>query len=107
MTFSPLWISLRIAAIATLLAFVLGIAAAQFMQGYRGRWRSLLDSLFLAPMVLPPYSAGLFTAAAAGSVWPPWGLDGDSRHQRCVYLVCGSDHRDGGGVSADVQNRVG
>ncbi len=66
MTFSPLWISLRIAAIATVLAFVLGIAAAQFMQGYRGRWRSLLDSLFLAPMVLPPTVLGFLLLLLLG-----------------------------------------
>ncbi|MBD2112361.1 MULTISPECIES: molybdate ABC transporter permease subunit [Cyanophyceae] len=70
MTFSPLWISLRIAAIATLLAFVLGIAAAQFMQGYRGRWRSLLDSLFLAPMVLPPTVLGFLLLLLLGRYGP-------------------------------------
>ncbi|MBW4459972.1 MAG: molybdate ABC transporter permease subunit [Nodosilinea sp. WJT8-NPBG4] len=65
-SFSPLWISLRIAAIATLLAFISGIAAAQFMQGYRGRWRSLLDSLFLAPMVLPPTVLGFLLLLLLG-----------------------------------------
>ncbi len=67
---SPLWISLRIAAIATLLAFMLGIAAAQFMQGYRGRWRSLLDSLFLAPMVLPPTVLGFLLLLLLGKYGP-------------------------------------
>ncbi|MGG6238391.1 molybdate ABC transporter permease subunit [Nodosilinea sp. AN01ver1] len=70
LTFSPLWISLRIAAIATLLAFGLGIAAAQFMQGYRGRWRSLLDSLFLAPMVLPPTVLGFLLLLLLGRNGP-------------------------------------
>lgn len=67
---SPLWISLRIAAIATLLAFIVGIAAAQFMQGYRGRWRSLLDSLFLAPMVLPPTVLGFLLLLLLGKHGP-------------------------------------
>ncbi len=67
---SPLWISLRIAAIATVLAFGLGIAAAQFMQGYRGRWRSLLDSLFLAPMVLPPTVLGFLLLLLLGKNGP-------------------------------------
>ncbi|MBE9157632.1 molybdate ABC transporter permease subunit [Nodosilinea sp. LEGE 06152] len=69
-TLSPLWISLRIAAIATVLAFMLGIAAAQFMQGYRGRWRSLLDSLFLAPMVLPPTVLGFLLLLLLGRNGP-------------------------------------
>ena len=75
-TFSPLWISLRIAAIATVLAFMLGIAAAQFMQGYRGRWRSLLDSLFLAPMVLPPTVLGFLLLLLLGRYGPLGALMG-------------------------------
>lgn len=73
-TLSPLWISLRIAAIATLLAFISGIAAAQFMQGYQGRWRSLLDSLFLAPMVLPPTVLGFLLLLLLGRYGPLGGL---------------------------------
>ncbi|MGB3294790.1 MAG: molybdate ABC transporter permease subunit, partial [Phormidesmis sp.] len=67
---SPLWISLRIAAIATLVTFLLGIAAAHFMQRYRGRWRSLLDSLFLAPLVLPPTVLGFLLLLLLGKNGP-------------------------------------
>ncbi|NEO85228.1 MAG: molybdate ABC transporter permease subunit [Spirulina sp. SIO3F2] len=55
---TPLWLSLRIATIATAIAFVLGTAIAYWRQGYQGRWRSLIDSLLLAPMVLPPTVLG-------------------------------------------------
>ncbi|NEZ55365.1 molybdate ABC transporter permease subunit [Adonisia turfae] len=55
---SPLWISLRIATIATAVTFFVGIAAANFMHHYRGRGRALLDSILLAPMVLPPTVLG-------------------------------------------------
>ena len=64
--FSPLWISLRIAAIATAVVCFLGIAAARFMQDYRGRWRSLLEGLFLAPMVLPPTVLGFLLLLLLG-----------------------------------------
>ncbi|PZD70324.1 Spermidine/putrescine import ATP-binding proteinPotA [Acaryochloris thomasi RCC1774] len=67
---SPLWISLRIATIATVVTFFLGIAAAHFMQHYRGRWRSLLDSLFLAPMVLPPTVLGFLLLLLLGKNGP-------------------------------------
>ena len=67
---SPLWISLRIAAIATLITGVLGISAAHFMQRYRGRWRSLLESLFLAPMVLPPTVLGFLLLLLLGRNGP-------------------------------------
>ncbi|MEM8640396.1 MAG: molybdate ABC transporter permease subunit [Cyanobacteria bacterium P01_G01_bin.54] len=58
MDLTPLWLSLRIATIATAIAVVLGVAIAYGMQQYRGRWRSLLDSLLLAPLVLPPTVLG-------------------------------------------------
>ena len=67
---SPLWLSLRIATIATVLTLVLGIAAAQFMQGYRGRGRSLLDGIFLAPMVLPPTVLGFLLLLLLGKNGP-------------------------------------
>jgi molybdate transport system permease protein len=78
---SPLWLSLRIAIIATALAFFLGIAAAHWMQGYRGRGRSLLDGLFLAPMVLPPTVLGFLLLLLLGQNGPlgqllsHWGLN--------------------------------
>ncbi|MEO0374397.1 MAG: molybdate ABC transporter permease subunit [Cyanobacteria bacterium P01_A01_bin.17] len=67
---SPLWISLRIATIATVITFFLGIAAAHFMQHYRGRWRSLLDTFFLAPMVLPPTVLGFLLLLLLGKNGP-------------------------------------
>lgn len=67
---SPLWISLRIAAIATVLTFFLGLAAAQFMHHYRGRGRSVLDSLFLAPLVLPPTVLGFLLLLLLGKNGP-------------------------------------
>ena len=67
---SPLWISLRIAAIATFITFFLGIAAAYGMQRYRGRWRSLLDGLFLAPLVLPPTVLGFLLLLLLGKNGP-------------------------------------
>ncbi|WP_017325361.1 molybdate ABC transporter permease subunit [Synechococcus sp. PCC 7336] len=67
---SPLWISLRIATIATAITFFLGIAAAHFMHRYRGRWRSLLDGAFLAPMVLPPTMLGFLLLLLLGKHGP-------------------------------------
>ncbi|MBT9311480.1 molybdate ABC transporter permease subunit [Leptothoe kymatousa] len=68
--FSPLWISLRIAAIATIFTSFLGVAVAYFMYHYRGRWRSCLDSILLAPMVLPPTVLGFFLLMVLGKQGP-------------------------------------
>lgn len=56
--FSPLWISLKTATIALIIIFFLGIAAAYWMLGYRGRWKSLIEGVFVAPLILPPTVVG-------------------------------------------------
>jgi molybdate ABC transporter permease protein len=55
---SPLWISLKVAAVATLLTFVLGVTIAYRTLSYRGRWKPLLDGLYISPLILPPTVVG-------------------------------------------------
>jgi molybdate transport system permease protein len=54
----PLWISLKVSVIATLITFSLGVGAAYKMSYYSGRWRSLINSFLLIPLVLPPTVVG-------------------------------------------------
>jgi molybdate transport system permease protein len=63
---SPLWISLKTATAATVLAFALGIAAAWTMSRYRRKWRGLLDGFLLLPLVLPPTVVGFFLLLVFG-----------------------------------------
>lgn len=56
--FSPFWISLKVATTAIFFTFFLGIAAAYSLLEYRGKWKTVLDSIFLAPLVLPPTVVG-------------------------------------------------
>ncbi|MBW4695497.1 MAG: molybdate ABC transporter permease subunit [Lyngbya sp. HA4199-MV5] len=55
---SPLWISLKVALLATVVTFFVGIAVAYWMLGYRGKGRSLLEGLFVSPLILPPTVVG-------------------------------------------------
>jgi molybdate transport system permease protein len=55
---SPLWISLRTVLAATVITFFLGIAAARWMARYQGRYKTLIDGLFILPLVLPPTVVG-------------------------------------------------
>ncbi len=57
--FSPVFISLKTAFTATAVVFVLGVAAARWMAGMKGRVRNLLDGIFILPLVLPPTVVGL------------------------------------------------
>ena len=55
---SPLWISLKTALIATIMTFFVGIAAAYWMLGYRGKWKSLIEGILISPLILPPTVVG-------------------------------------------------
>jgi molybdate transport system permease protein len=55
---APLWISLRTVVVATVITFFLGIAAARWLARYDGKFKSLIDALFILPMVLPPTVVG-------------------------------------------------
>lgn len=56
--FSPFWISLKVATTAIFFTFFLGITAAYCLLEYRGKWKAVIDSIFLAPLVLPPTVVG-------------------------------------------------
>ena len=55
----PLWLSLRIAFLATLFTFVLGLLAAYFTVKLR-HGKGVVDGLFTLPLVLPPTVVGFF-----------------------------------------------
>ncbi|MEC4883688.1 MAG: molybdate ABC transporter permease subunit, partial [Scytonema sp. PMC 1070.18] len=67
---SPLWISLKVSAIATFFTFVLGIAAAYWMLGYRGKGKSLVEGIFVAPLILPPTVVGFLLLLLFGKNGP-------------------------------------
>ena len=56
---SPLWISLKTVLVATAITFFLGIAVARWLAHYSGKFKNLIDGLFLLPLVLPPTVVGL------------------------------------------------
>ncbi|MBW4552828.1 MAG: molybdate ABC transporter permease subunit [Aphanocapsa sp. GSE-SYN-MK-11-07L] len=67
---SPLWISLKVAAIATLATFLIGLATAYRMARYRGRWRSLIDGICISPLILPPTVVGFVLLQLLGKYGP-------------------------------------
>jgi molybdate transport system permease protein len=68
--FSPLWISLKTALTATALTFILGISAAWFVAGYRGKLKGLIDGILSLPLVLPPTVVGFFLLLILGKNGP-------------------------------------
>lgn len=65
MDLSPLWISLKVAVVATIFTFALGIIAARLVLSL-GRMKMLIDGIFSLPMVLPPTVVGFFLLIILG-----------------------------------------
>ena len=65
MDWYPLFNSLRIAAVSTVIIFFLGIAAAYYVAKLPRLVKGVLDVVLTLPLVLPPHRGGLFPAAAA------------------------------------------
>lgn len=63
---SPLWISLKVAVLATIFTFFAGIAVAYWMLNYRGKGRSLLEGLLVSPLILPPTVVGFLLLLVFG-----------------------------------------
>jgi molybdate transport system permease protein len=56
--FSVLFLTLRVAALATLLILPFGIAAAYLLTRWRGIGRTFVETLLTLPLVLPPTAVG-------------------------------------------------
>lgn len=57
---SPLWISLKTGAVATILSFFLGLFAARKVVKASPGKKAVIDGILTLPMVLPPTVAGFF-----------------------------------------------
>ena len=65
MDWSPLWISVKTAAVSTCLTFVLGIAAAKAVTSMK-KGKAVADSILSLPLVLPPTVLGFFLLLLVG-----------------------------------------
>ena len=79
----PLLLSLRIASLATALAALIAIPLALLLSRRRFKGKSLLESLILVPLVLPPTVLGYFIIRLLGSR----GIIGHWLHQSFGYSI--------------------
>lgn len=63
---SPLWISLKVATIATMITLGLGTSVAYQMYRYRGKARSIVEGILIAPLILPPTVVGFILLMLLG-----------------------------------------
>src|SRR3954467_1267403 len=86
----PLWLSLRIAAVATVLAAVLGTPIAYAMARRAFPGRSILEAIFLLPLVLPPTVVGFVILMALGRHGWLLGWLGESFHYTIAFTFEGA-----------------
>ncbi|WP_159916944.1 molybdate ABC transporter permease subunit [Pantoea sp. 18069] len=63
---APLWLTLKIALLATLLAGAVGIALGWWMSQRRFAGKNFVDALLMLPMVLPPTVLGYYLIVVIG-----------------------------------------
>jgi molybdate transport system permease protein len=66
MELDPLFLSFEIAAIATVIAAIIGIGVAAILANLRFFGRDLVDVVFTAPIVMPPTVLGYYVLVALG-----------------------------------------
>jgi len=66
----PLWLSLRVAGVATLLTIAMGLPLAWLLARVRFRGRELLSAVITLPLVLPPTVLGYYLLLALGKQGP-------------------------------------
>ena len=66
MDWGPVWLTLKVGFIATLLAVVLGSVIAYWLAFHSKRGRDFLETLILMPLVLPPTVLGYFLLVLLG-----------------------------------------
>ncbi|KTG16880.1 MULTISPECIES: molybdate ABC transporter permease subunit [unclassified Guyparkeria] len=66
----PIWLTLQVATLTTLMLAVIGIPLAWWLARMRSRWRVLLEALVSLPLVLPPTVLGFYLIIALGPAGP-------------------------------------
>ena len=66
----PLWLSLRVAALSTLLAVITGLWIAYWLAFRDFRGKEIADALVTLPLVLPPTVLGYYLLVVIGRTSP-------------------------------------
>lgn len=64
--FSPLMVSIKSAFLGTGITFILGLIVAYWMSNYKGKLKSIIDSILTIPLVLPPTVLGFILLVIFG-----------------------------------------
>ena len=68
----PLWLSLRVAGLATVFVLSIGTLLAYVLSHKSFRGKALLDALITLPLVLPPTVLGYYLLILGRTGFPAW-----------------------------------
>lgn len=63
---TPLWISIKVTIISTIIVCILGIILAKLMLNYKGKLKPVVESIIMLPIVLPPTVMGFILLIVFG-----------------------------------------
>jgi molybdate transport system permease protein len=66
----PLWLSLALAAVTTLILLGIGTPLAWWLASTRSRWRAVVEAVTALPLVLPPTVLGFYLLVLLGPASP-------------------------------------
>ncbi|HCV24472.1 MAG TPA: molybdate ABC transporter permease subunit [Candidatus Latescibacteria bacterium] len=66
----PLWLSLKVTAVAAILIFTIGTALALWLVRHQPRGRTVIETLIMLPLVLPPSVVGYYLLIVLGQQGP-------------------------------------
>ena len=66
----PLWLSLKVTAVAAILIFTIGTALALWLVRHQPLGRTLIETLIMLPLVLPPSVVGYYLLIVLGQQGP-------------------------------------
>ncbi|MEG0640974.1 MAG: molybdate ABC transporter permease subunit [Clostridium sp.] len=64
--YSPLWISIKTALLATIITLIIGVGAAYLIANSKSKFKGIIDGLFTLPLILPPTVIGFFLLIICG-----------------------------------------
>ena len=89
-----LWLTFKLAAVTTLVLFVLGLPLAHWLNRSRSRWTPVIEALVTLPIILPPTVIGFYLLVAFSPQHPPgswwYNLTGATLSFTFTGLVIGS-----------------
>ncbi len=75
MDLSPVWLSLKLAAVTTIILLLLSTPLAWWLAHCKSRWAAIVEAIVALPLVLPPTVLGFYLLLALGAngiIGGPW-----------------------------------